>query len=94
MESTQYSEYFPWEDVMASRSRKPGQGQRSVEEGKGKHLKKAVPCPICDTPADRLSWVYLVTPEWTWQTVCGKAGWITVCNRCRLQVDFFVEIMN
>jgi len=87
-------EYFPWEDVVASRGDKRSYEHHSAEQAKEKYLKKARPCPRCKTTPDQLSWIYLLSPEWTWQILCGKAGWITVCDRCNLQVDFFPEIMN
>ena len=87
-------EYPLWENSLASRNHSSYQGQHSVEEAKEKYLTQAGPCPLCKTPADKLSWIYLVTPEWTWQTLCGKAGWMTVCDRCKLQIDFFVDITN
>lgn len=86
-------EHFAWEDVVASRNDRRQQERHTVEGAKQKYLRAAMPCPKCETPAERLSWIYLLSPEWTWQTLCGKAGWVTVCDRCGVQIDFFQEIM-
>ena len=32
--------------------------------------------------------------QFPWEHLCGRAGWMTVCDRCHLQVDFFREAMN
>jgi len=86
--------YFPWDDVLASKNHTRSEERHSVEDAQKKYLRRASPCPQCGVPAERLSWIYLLSPEWTWQTFCGKAGWITVCDECKLQIDFFPEIMN
>jgi len=43
-------------------------------------------------PARQLSWFYFESPSETWEYLCGRAGWMTVCNRCQRQVDFFLEV--
>jgi hypothetical protein len=87
-------EHVSWEDVLSSRKDKGRQEHHPVKEAKNKYLRDAMPCPSCKRPANQLSWIYLLTPEWTWQTLCGKAGWITVCDQCNVQIDFFPEIVN
>jgi hypothetical protein len=77
--------YFPWEDVDACRGRKT----RSP-----KPVGHASACPQCATPPEKLTWIYFHSPEWTWQHLCGRAGWMTVCDTCHLQTGFFLEIMN
>ena len=72
--------YFPWDDVLALRNHGP-QEHYTVEHAREKYLTKATPCPRCNMPAEELSWVYLVSPEWTWQTSCGRAGWVTIWPR-------------
>jgi hypothetical protein len=63
----------------------------SVEEAKEKFLPQALPCPICKTSPEELSWVYLVIPEWACKDAEEREGWVTICDRCKLQVDFFIE---
>lgn len=85
---------FPWEDVQASRANKRLQSRHPVDQKKMTYLPWASACPICHTPADRLAWFYFKSPEWTWELLCGRAGWLVVCDRCRRQVNFFCELMN
>lgn len=63
----------------------------SVEEAKKKFLPQALPCPLCKTPPEELSWVYLVIPQWACKDAEEREGWVTICDRCKLQVDFFIE---
>jgi hypothetical protein len=51
-------------------------------------------CPGCDRPSCDLSWIYFSSPAWTWEKLCGRAGWLVVCKDCHLQVDFFLSVMN
>jgi hypothetical protein len=85
---------FPWEDVEAARRNQRLQREHPVSEGKQRYAASARPCPKCHTPAEALSWFYFESPAETWEHLCGRAGWITVCDHCRLQVDFFLEVMN
>lgn len=63
----------------------------SVGEAKGRYLQQALPCPLCKTPPEQLSWVYLVIPKWASKDAEEKEGWLTICDRCKLQIDFFAE---
>jgi hypothetical protein len=61
----------------------------SVEEAKEQFLHQALPCPLCKTPPEQLSWVYLVIPQWASKDTEEKEGWLTICDRCKLQINFF-----
>ena len=78
--------YFPWPDVDACRGR----------SGKAtpKPIDRARHCPQCGATPNVLTWVHFVSPPWTWESMCGRAGWLTVCDPCGLQIDFFMETMN
>ena len=80
-------EQFPWEDVDACR-------QRRRKPPSPKPLDAGSACPHCGKPADAPTWIYFESPAWTWENLCGRAGWLTVCDPCRLQVDFFLEVMS
>lgn len=100
--------FFPWEDVEACRGKglekgnsidgapavlgcaadllpdgPPAAGARGAES-----------CPTCGTLSENLTWIYFVSPPWSWRELCGSAGWITVCDKCHVQVQFFCEAMN
>jgi hypothetical protein len=85
---------MPWEDVEASRRNRRLQGKHPTTEGKSQYLAKAKPCPKCNTSADALGWFYFRSPKETWPMLCGIAGWMAVCDRCHIQVNFFDEVMS
>lgn len=89
---------YPWEDVEASRRDLRLQRKHRVSErlagGLAAHFAEARPCPKCGTASEALSWFYFRSPKETWAMECGVAGWIAVCNRCHLQVNFFIEVLS
>lgn len=95
---------FPWAHVEACRERAEGavSGKPSPTDlfpdlpssDKDHYLLNALPCPCCKSSASELSWIYFVSPKTTWEWMCGRAGWLTVCEKCRIQVQFFLEMMN
>lgn len=48
-------------------------------------------CPICWHQKKK---IYFCSPRWTWERLCGRAGWLTVCEHCKTQFDFDCESMN
>jgi len=85
---------YPWEDVEASRNDERLQRQHPMTEAKRLYLDRAKPCPQCGCVADGLAWFYFESPPETWEGLCGCEGWITVCDRCHRQVDFFAELRS
>lgn len=85
---------IPWEDVRASRRNRRLQAKHPVSEGKSRYLANANPCSKCKTPADALGWFYFSSPKETWEGLCGVEGWMAVCDRCHIQVNFFIEAMS
>jgi hypothetical protein len=85
---------YPWEDVQASRRNRRLQAKHPVTEGKNRYLRDANACPKCQTPAETLEWFYFRSPKETWPMQCGVAGWMVVCDRCRVQANFFSEVMS
>jgi hypothetical protein len=85
---------LPWDDVEASRRNRRLQKNHRLPEGIGTHFAEARPCPQCQSPANALSWFYFRSPKETWERECGVAGWMAVCDRCRVQVNFFIEAIN
>jgi hypothetical protein len=84
-------EYTPREDYLMFSEEKRDRNLPSVEQAKKKFLQQAISCPLCKTPPEELSWVYLVIPRWACKNADENEGWITICDRCKLQIDFFVE---
>jgi|SRR5277367_4164987 len=85
---------YPWEDVEASRKNQQLQREHALAEAKQRYTRSAKSCPQCGAVADTLAWFYFSSPDLTWETLCGVGGWMTVCDRCHVQVNFFSEEMN
>jgi len=85
---------FPWADLERSRNDRKLQRRHPVADAKAECLGHAKSCPGCGCAAVDLAWFYFESPSGTWKDECGRAGWITVCDKCRQQVDFFLEVMS
>ena len=83
-------QYAAKEDYLMSGEDKRRRGMPSVEQAKKRFLPRAIPCPLCKTPPEKLSWVYRVIPEWACKDAAEQKGWVTICDTCKLQIDFFV----
>ena len=77
------------EDLLVSGANRSHNGLPSVEEAKERFRMQALPCPACKTPPEQLSWIFLVITPWTSKDVEGKEGWVTICDRCKLRINFF-----
>jgi hypothetical protein len=86
-----YGEYIIREDCLMSSEDERRRGFPSVEKAKEKFLEQAMPCPLCKTPPEQLSWVYMVIPQWACKDAEQNEGWVTICDRCKIQIDFFLE---
>ena len=78
--SDEDKDIFPWEDVAAS-------------------VKEQQTTPIiinhkCDKCWNNTVIVYFVSPAWTWEKLCGRAGYLIICPHCVRQIEFFCSYMN
>ena len=87
-------ERLPWADIEAARKNRRLQQKHPVAEGQSLYGANVKPCPQCHAAASQLNWLYFESPAETWEHLCGRAGWMTVCDRCHLQVNFFCDVMN
>jgi hypothetical protein len=72
--------FFPWYDILACMF------------SKHKHLPLSERlCPEC---GERMLTFHYTSPVWTWNSLCGRAGVITICPSCPRQVEFSLTIMN
>lgn len=76
---------LPWEDVERSRNNKRLQ-KKHPDPQIDKYEFPLKPCPECKTRAKDLSWFYFESPKSTWEHLCGRAGWIVVCDKCHERV--------
>ncbi len=95
--------YFPWLDIKACRGEtrlqeapmRRGSASHGVPYSGSKAVRQAAnPCPQCGATLNRLACFYFISPPQTWENHCGRAGWLTVCDHCHVQVQFFQEVMN
>jgi hypothetical protein len=101
---------FPWVDVDACADDRNLQQQASsfggftipggvsavvaVSERNGPKTPDADQLSHCPSCGEALLWTYFKSPDWTWQKLCGRAGWLAICRKCRIQADFELEYMN
>ncbi|HMU28430.1 MAG TPA: hypothetical protein PKA56_06220 [Solirubrobacterales bacterium] len=43
---------------------------------------------------ERIRWIYFESPEWTWQNLCGRSGWLLIDPETIDQYDFVMTMMN
>ncbi len=51
----------------------------------------ATTCPNCGNKVERF---YFKSPDWTWDRLCGQAGWMEACFKCKKQLKFDMDIMS
>ena len=72
--------FFPWRDVLACMF--------------AKHKYLALSERTCPDCGERMVLFYYTSPTWTWNSLCGRAGFLTICPSCPKQVDFVLTMMN
>jgi hypothetical protein len=87
-------EIFPWADVDAIRENRQFQRHYPKRAAQRAFGGAALACPTCGLHALKHTWFYFESPEWTWERLCGRAGWMTVCDACHRQVNFFLDKLN
>lgn len=86
---------FPWEDVEASRNNARLQKRHRMSPQMRDIIRaRAVRCPQCGTAPESLSWFFFESPPFTWADLCGTSGWMAVCDRCQIQVNYFETLLN
>ena len=83
-----------WKALQALRDDEALQTKHPVAEAKEKFGSSLKPCRWCGRPGDDLSWIFYESPPETWQMLCGRAGWIVVCDHCQRRVGSFLTLMN
>ena len=84
--------FFPWPHVQQHFDRIDATVYRAaVEFAQEQFLDQARSCPNCGRAAAELRWLSVSDAESAWDAGTGRVGFLTVCEPCRLQVDFFVD---
>jgi hypothetical protein len=86
--------WFPSTLVTLARQNHHLQEQHHPAAGQARYRDAARPCPGCGCPASRLAWIYYRSEAWTWPAGCGTGGWLTLCDDCHVQVDYFLEELS
>ena len=48
-------------------------------------------CPKCGHHKKK---IFFRSPHQKWERLCGRAGWLTICDHCELQFEFGCVLMN
>ncbi len=70
------------------------QSAHPPDSSKAQYLSTAQACARCGAKPEQLVWFWFSTPAITWARLFGRAGWMTACPKCNIQIDFFVVMMN
>jgi len=84
---------FPWEDVAEAKAKPVLQSNYRAGVAR-RYWGHKVACPRCGRGGHSLTWLYVRSPMWTWVELCGRAGYMAVCERCRVQVVFYCTLLN
>jgi hypothetical protein len=84
--------YFPWEHVQQYIDRIDSTVyHHSVALAQELFIAKAQPCPKCKCAAAELFWFSVTDPEAAWDAGTGRVGFLTLCKKCKLQIDFLLD---
>ena len=72
--------FFTWKDV--------------VESMKERQTIPKIIDHKCNKCRNNTVVVYFVSPMWTWENLCGRAGYLVICPHCIEQLDFSCTVMN
>lgn len=51
-------------------------------------------CPVCGKPSRELLWINFNSPKWTWKSLCGRKGPLSICPDCHRQIEFLCERLS
>ena len=84
--------FFPWPWVQRALDQIESVVYRhSIRMAQDLHLDRARACPECGRSPGDLSWFSISDPEEAWDRGTGRVGFLTLCERCQLQVDFLID---
>ena len=79
---------FPVENIIACLRDDALQSRHSLRDALERHKDR-----LAESVEDAL-WFYFESPAWTWENLCGRAGWMVVSKEPMREAAFFLEIMN
>ena len=81
---TTFESQFPWADIIACFDK----------ELPKENFKNHYCCPKCEQTSEELTWIQFSSPDWTWEGECGSEGPLSICPKCKIQVEFILELMT
>ncbi len=75
---------FPEEDVVRCKNRRLNAADFAGQNS----------CPRCGRKSEELIWINFRSPSWTWRELCGRAGPLSLCPDCSIQVQFILRVMS
>ena len=90
-------EIFPVEDVEASLQDTSLQAANSFSELESelrRDLEAARTRAVEAGASQATRWIYFSSPDWTWQRLCGREGWLLYDPETKTQLDFVMTVMN
>jgi TPR repeat protein len=72
---------FPWDDVEVCLR----------EQSQSKKIDTSTKCPEC---GNSVTVILFTSPPWTWEQLCGREGYLTICEGCHAQLSFELTVMN
>lgn len=85
---------FTWDQIEAARQDHQLQSEFPLGEAQARYLEHARACVSCGEPPADHEWLFWRDPRPHWENLSGREGWLTLCRRCTVAVDFFVTGMN
>jgi hypothetical protein len=84
--------FFPWKHVQQYINLIDAQVYHAgIAFAQELFLNKTRQCPKCARSAPELFWVCVTDPGAAWDAGKGRVGFLTLCKKCKLQVDFIVD---
>jgi hypothetical protein len=51
-------------------------------------------CLNCNRKSEDLLWIRFKSPGYTWKNLMGREGALSICEKCKIPVEFITERMN
>src|SRR5262245_35373083 len=84
--------YFPWQHVQRYIDSIDSAVYRcAIDFAREQHGEHARACPECGREPSALFWCSVSSPEEDWDEGRGLVGFLTLCDSCKAQVDFFID---
>ena len=95
-EAPEEGKFFPIEDALACLRDDilQGKNQLPIDPEFESELATILQAAIKDGAPESVVWTYFRSPEWTWEKLCGREGWLLVDPATGDQFDFFMTVMN